>query len=680
MIPGGEPLDNVLDRVKAIHAKLKEDREANSTVSGPEVGQKRAYDGIASSETVGEEPSIMLKKERLSRKIVIPVDKFEGENIVGVLIGPQSTQLKKFEQTAGGKVSVKGKGCRQDPNRSVPDMDLNEPLHLLVDGTPEGIEALEKEVEMIFSSTESFQNLKAQQITSMQAGAAGLSVPGSNAYGPGLNSLMGGATNPYGGQEIGSEVQLVYIPNTSIGLIIGRGGDMCKRISHETGALMNIDSESEATHPDERKITMRGTKDAIARAFRQCKELVLSKTGVNIASLPSNAAFAEEVSDYVVDASNAQSFATTIEVQIPNEKAGLVIGKGGQNIRNIKMRTYANITIPPEADADNPNARTVTIMGANMDIVKKAEQEIMDILRNNAIASGNPGVLPIGGGGSIHNPPAPKQGEYQDALFVPNDKVGVVIGKQGSTISGLMNRHGCNVFVPPEPEAMSHLRKVTLTGEWGKIQSCKKEIEQLVEYSIQSSFNKQQFGGRPGYNPPNAYGGTPPPPSYGASQYGGPPSYGSAPPQPYAHPPPPSSYGANPYQSTPTYGQPPPQPSQSHSYSAYSQPPPSHPTSYGGYPQAPQATQAATYGQGGGYGQTQAPQSQQQPQQQTSSQQAPPGQAQTDYTAYYKEFWDYAAYYGEVHARTAYGLYAPPQGTPPPPGITLPTNPPNPPK
>eukprot|EP00968_Pinguiococcus_pyrenoidosus_P024882 scaffold5143_cov231-Pinguiococcus_pyrenoidosus.AAC.1 len=47
--------------------------------------------------------------------------------------------------------------------------------------------------------------------------------------------------------------------------------------------------------------------------------------------------------------------------------------------------------------------------------------------------------------------------------------------------------------------------------------------------------------------------------------------------------------------------------------------------------------------------------------------------ASVDPSYYHQQFWQYAAYYGEEYARAAYGAWAPPVGTPCPPGITLPT-------
>ena len=42
-----------------------------------------------------------------------------------------------------------------------------------------------------------------------------------------------------------------------------------------------------------------------------------------------------------------------------------------------------------------------------------------------------------------------------------------------------------------------------------------------------------------------------------------------------------------------------------------------------------------------------------------------------DPTAYYNDFWQYSTYYGEAAARTFYGAWSPPEGTPPPAGIVV---------
>ena len=46
-----------------------------------------------------------------------------------------------------------------------------------------------------------------------------------------------------------------------------------------------------------------------------------------------------------------------------------------------------------------------------------------------------------------------------------------------------------------------------------------------------------------------------------------------------------------------------------------------------------------------------------------------------DPTAYYNDFWAYASYYGEAAARVYYTTWAPPVGTPAPPGVVVAADP-----
>ena len=63
-----------------------------------------------------------------------------------------------------------------------------------------------------------------------------------------------------------------------------------------------------------------------------------------------------------------------------------------------------------------------------------------------------------GGGGGRGGP------ESLD-VTVPNDKVGLIIGKQGMTVKGVQDRTGCHVQIPKEPDAADrNQRTLTISG------------------------------------------------------------------------------------------------------------------------------------------------------------------------------------------------------------------------
>ena len=51
--------------------------------------------------------------------------------------------------------------------------------------------------------------------------------------------------------------------------------------------------------------------------------------------------------------------AFVIKIPVPNDKVGVVIGKGGLTIKAIQERTRATVLIPTGPDADNPEVRTL---------------------------------------------------------------------------------------------------------------------------------------------------------------------------------------------------------------------------------------------------------------------------------------------------------------------------------
>ena len=69
-----------------------------------------------------------------------------------------------------------------------------------------------------------------------------------------------------------------------------------------------------------------------------------------------------------------------VTVQVPDADVGLIIGKGGAQIRTIQESSGANVQIPQVADANNPAVRTVNITHPNKEGAEFAKQMIQEIL------------------------------------------------------------------------------------------------------------------------------------------------------------------------------------------------------------------------------------------------------------------------------------------------------------
>jgi far upstream element-binding protein len=342
-----------------------------------------------------------------------------------------------------------------------------------------------------------------------------------------------------------------------------------------------------------------------------------------------------------------------VRVCVPNDKVGLIIGKGGITIKTIQERSRTQIQIPSEPDADNPALRTLTIGADSKAAVDNAQQEITIALQQNS--DERMAALGMGGASGMYGGAGETAPFY---LVIPDEKVGVIIGKAGITIKEIQSRTRVKIVIPQaaDPGTYPSVRTCSILGTADAQNQAKLEIERVLAASDQPGYNagiQNMSAGGSMYGPGGGGGG-----GGGGNPYGG----GG---NPYQQQQPQQQYG-NPYQQQQQpYGQ--PQQQQYGQQQPYGQPQQQQyapPQQQQQQQYAPQQQQQQQY-------------SQQPPHQQYAyeepKQAAAPAEASQDPTAYYTDFWLYASYYGESAARVYYNHWSPPEGTPPPAGTTLPS-------
>ncbi|XP_009114789.1 far upstream element-binding protein 2 [Brassica rapa] len=281
---------------------------------------------------------------------------------------------------------------------------------------------------------------------------------------------------------------------------------------------------------------------------------------------------------------------TTRKIEVPSSKVGTLIGKGGEMVRNLQLSSGAKIQIRRDSEAD-PNAalRPVEIIGS-LASIEKAEKLI-----NEVIAQSEGGGVP-----ALFVRAAPEQIEIK----VPNDKVGVIIGRGGETIKNMQTKSRARIqLIPLEEGDGSKERTVRISGDKRQIDIATALIKDVMYQDTRPSHYSGGYNS-PAYQPRGPGG----PPQWGGSRgphgphsmpynyhHGGPyPSHGShyRPPNsggyPPQHMPPRSGYG-------PGWEQRPPH---SGPYDYYSRTGPQNP--------GPVPNHAAPYSQAGGqqnYGQ-----------------------------------------------------------------------------
>ncbi|KAI4337122.1 hypothetical protein L6164_015574 [Bauhinia variegata] len=231
---------------------------------------------------------------------------------------------------------------------------------------------------------------------------------------------------------------------------------------------------------------------------------------------------------------------TSKKIDVPNGRVGVIIGKGGETIKYLQIQSGAKIQVTRDADADpnSPN-RMVELMGTP-DQIATAERLIKEVLNE----------AETGGSAIVSRRLTGQTGSEQFVMKIPNNKVGLVIGKGGETIKHMQAQTGARIQVIPlhlPPGDMSTERTLQIDGTTEQIESAKELVNQVISENrlrnpgMAGGYSQQGYQTRPqstwvppgppmqqpGYNyvQPGAYSG--PSPQYNMPQ----PSYPGYPPQ-----------------------------------------------------------------------------------------------------------------------------------------------------
>lgn len=226
----------------------------------------------------------------------------------------------------------------------------------------------------------------------------------------------------------------------------------------------------------------------------------------------------EDVSNAGKDQASSEAETTTYKMEVPNSKVGVLIGKAGDTIRYLQYNSGAKIQIMRDAEADpNRLTRPVEIIGTSENI-KKAE-ELINAVIAEADAGGSPSLI-ARGLTSSHSIATAEQIQLQ----VPNEKVGLIIGRGGETIKSLQTRSGARIQLIPQnlPEGdESKERTIRVTGDKKQIEIATDMIKEVMNQTVRPSphstgFNQQAYRPR-GPGGPTQWGQRGPHPSHPAA-------------------------------------------------------------------------------------------------------------------------------------------------------------------
>ncbi|XP_046895074.1 far upstream element-binding protein 2-like isoform X4 [Hypomesus transpacificus] len=258
------------------------------------------------------------------------------------------------------------------------------------------------------------------------------------------------------------------VPDSMVGLIIGRGGEQINKIQQESGCKVQIAPDSGGL--PERSVSLTGSPDSIQKAKMLLDEIVSRGRGTPPSSFQ--------------EATNGQS-GSVQEMMIPAGKAGLIIGKGGETIKQLQERAGVKMILIQDASQGPDMDKPLRIIGEPYK-VQQAQELVQEILRERDHPGygdrGEYGSRMGGGGGGGMDVP------------VPRHSVGVVIGRSGEMIKKIQNDAGVRIQFKPDdgtgPDKIAHIM--------GPPDRCD-HAAQIINELLQSiRVREEEQGGPPG--------------------------------------------------------------------------------------------------------------------------------------------------------------------------------------
>lgn len=192
------------------------------------------------------------------------------------------------------------------------------------------------------------------------------------------------------------------------------------------------------------------------------------------------------------------------EIMIPGSKVGLIIGKGGETIKQLQEKTGAKMVVIQDGPGQEME-KPLRISG-DPQKVEHAKSLVYDLIQDKGDGAQQPNSRPnfnnnrdMGGGHM--------GGGDQLEIFVPKAAVGVVIGKGGDMIKKIQNETGCRLqFLQTKGDGHGD-RRCIIQGNKDQKEDGKRMIEDLIDNVLRRNNGNGGNGGSHGQNEMYGYGG-----------------------------------------------------------------------------------------------------------------------------------------------------------------------------
>ncbi|XP_015267014.1 PREDICTED: far upstream element-binding protein 3 isoform X4 [Gekko japonicus] len=238
------------------------------------------------------------------------------------------------------------------------------------------------------------------------------------------------------------------VPDKMVGFIIGRGGEQISRIQAESGCKIQIAPDSGGMA--ERPCVLTGTPESIEQAKRLLGQIVdRCRNGPGFHN-------------------DVDGNSTIQEILIPASKVGLVIGKGGETIKQLQERTGVKMIMIQDGPLPTGADKPLRITGDAFK-VQQAREMVLEIIREKDQADFR----------GVRNDFTSRMGGGSIEVSVPRFAVGIVIGRNGEMIKKIQNDAGVRIQFKPD-DGISPERVAQVMGLPDRCQHAAHIINELI--------------------------------------------------------------------------------------------------------------------------------------------------------------------------------------------------------
>ncbi|XP_038610129.1 insulin-like growth factor 2 mRNA-binding protein 1 isoform X1 [Tachyglossus aculeatus] len=287
----------------------------------------------------------------------------------------------------------------------------------------------------------------------------------------------------------------VLAHNNFVGRLIGKEGRNLKKVEQDTDTKITISSLQDLTlYNPERTITVKGSIENCSRAEQEIMKKVREAyendvaamslqshliPGLNLAAVGLFPASSSTVPPPPSSGSGATPYSSftppeqeMVQVFIPAQAVGAIIGKKGQHIKQLSRFASASIKIAPPETPDS-KVRTVIISGPP-EAQFKAQGRIYGKLKEENFFSPKEEV------------------KLETHIRVPAAAAGRVIGKGGKTVNELQNLTAAEVVVPRDQTPDENEQVIVkIIGHFYASQMAQRKIRDILAQAKQQHHKGQ---------------------------------------------------------------------------------------------------------------------------------------------------------------------------------------------